>query len=189
MAKNFRLVHFDQSYYLEYSPDLDIDSGCAVKRYPISVAAANFLARASTTKRGLDMGKSSPPVEWQKLCKEIGLLAPHINTATATISEIAQLVHQANLLEFPASLTAYLNGDLQSVGLPHRDWIRLRHGAAGDFGTFKASETESGSEILEDEQGPPRISPDQHEVHLPGECVLRGAGGQRKRVLQLATPA
>ena len=166
VAKNFRLVHFDQSYYLEYSPDLDIDSGCAVKRYPISVAAANFLARASTTKRGLDMGKSSPPVEWQKLCKEIGLLAPHINTATATISEIAQLVHQANLLEFPASLTAYLNGDLQSVGLPHRDWIRLRHGAAGDFGTFKASETESGSEILEDEQGPPRISPDQHEVHL-----------------------
>ena len=166
VAMNFRLVHFDQSYYLEYSPDLDIDSGCAVKRYPISVAAANFLARASTTKRGLDMGKSSPPVEWQKLCKEIGLLAPHINTATATISEIAQLVHQANLLEFPASLTAYLNGDLQSVGLPHRDWIRLRHGAAGDFGTFKASETESGSEILEDEQGPPRISPDQHEVHL-----------------------
>lgn len=166
VAKNFRLVHFDQSYYLEYSPDLDIDSGCAVKRYPISVAAANFLARASTTKRGLDMGKSSPPVEWQKLCKEIGLLAPHINTATATISEIAQLVHQANLLEFPASLTAYLNGDLQSVGLPHRDWIRLRHGAAGDFGTFKASETESGSEIFEDEQGPPRISPDQHEVHL-----------------------
>ena len=166
VAKNFRLVHFDQSYYLEYSPDLDIDSGCAVKRYPISVAAANFLARASTTKRGLDMGKSSPPVEWQKLCEEIGLLAPHINTATATISEIAQLVHQANLLEFPASLTAYLNGDLQSVGLPHRDWIRLRHGAAGDFGTFKASETESGSEIFEDEQGPPRISPDQHEVHL-----------------------
>lgn len=166
VAKNFRLVHFDQSYYLEYSPDLDIDSGCAVKRYPISVAAANFLARASTTKRGLDMGKSSPPVEWQKLCKEIGLLAPHINTATATISEIAQLVHQANLLEFPASLTAYLNGDLQSVGLPHRDWIRLRHGAAGDYGTFKASETESGSEIFEDEQGPPRISPDQHEVHL-----------------------
>lgn len=166
VAKNFRLVHFDQSYYLEYSPDLDIDSGCAVKRYPISVAAANFLARASTTKRGLDMGKSSPPVQWQKLCKEIGLLAPHINTATATISEIAQLVHQANLLEFPASLTAYLNGDLQSVGLPHRDWIRLRHGAAGDFGTFKASETESGSEIFEDEQGPPRISPDQHEVHL-----------------------
>ena len=166
VAMNFRLVHFDQSYYLEYSPDLDIDSGCAVKRYPISVAAANFLARASTTKRGLDMGKSSPPVEWQKLCKEIGLLAPHINTATATISEIAQLVHQANLLEFPASLTAYLNGDLQSVGLPHRDWIRLRHGAAGDFGTFKASETESGSEIFEDEQGPPRISPDQHEVHL-----------------------
>ncbi|ODS67143.1 MAG: hypothetical protein ABS37_00930 [Acidovorax sp. SCN 65-108] len=166
VAKNFRLVHFDQSYYLEYSPDLDIDSGCAVKRYPISVAAANFLARASTTKRGLDMGKSSPPVEWQKLCKEIGLLAPHINTATATISEIAQLVHQANLLEFPASLTAYLNGDLQSVGLPHRDWIRLRHGAAGDFGTFKASETESGSEIFDDEQGPPRISPDQHEVHL-----------------------
>lgn len=165
-AKNFRLVHFDQSYYLEYSPDLDVDSGSAVKRYPISVAAANFLARASTTKRGLDMGKSSPPVEWQKLCKEIGLLAPHINTATATISEIAQLVHQANLLEFPASLTAYLNGDLQSVGLPHRDWIRLRHGAAGDFGTFKASETESGSEIFEDEQGPPRISPDQHEVHL-----------------------
>ena len=166
VAKNFRLVHFDQSYYLEYSPDLDIDSGCAVKRYPISVAAANFLARASTTKRGLDMGKSSPPVEWQKLCKEIGLLAPHINTATATISEIAQLVHQANLLEFPASLAAYLNGDLQSVGLPHRDWIRLRHGAAGDLGTFKASETESGSEIFEDEQGPPRISPDQHEVHL-----------------------
>lgn len=102
----------------------------------------------------------------KKLCKEIGLLAPHINTATATISEIAQLVHQANLLEFPASLAAYLNGDLQSVGLPHRDWIRLRHGAAGDLGTFKASETESGSEIFEDEQGPPRISPDQHEVHL-----------------------
>ncbi|WP_431150954.1 hypothetical protein [Acidovorax facilis] len=165
-AKNFRLVHFDQSYYLEHSPDLDIDSGCAVKRYPISVTAANFLARASTTKRGLDMGKSSPPVEWLKLCKEIGLLAPHINTATATISEIAQLVHQANLLEFPASLTAYLNGDLPSVGLPHRDWIRLRHGAAGDFGTFKASGTESGSENFEDEQGPPRVSPDQHEVHL-----------------------
>lgn len=165
-AKNFRLVHFDQSYYLEYSPDLDVDSGCAVKRYPISVATANFLARASTSKRCLDMGRSSPPDEWQSICQEIGLPTPHINTPTTTISALAQLVHQANLLEFPASLAAYMNGDLQSVGLPHRDWIRLRRGAAGDFGTRQASVTESGSEIFEDEQGPPQASQDPLEVHL-----------------------
>lgn len=165
-AKNFRLVHFDQSYYLEYSPDLDVDSGCAVKRYPISVATANFLARASTSKRGLDMGKSSPPDEWQSICQKIGLLTVHAKTPTATISELAQLVHQANLLEFPASLAAYLNGDLQSVGLPHRDWIRLRHGAAGDFGTFNAAETESDSENFEDEQGPPQVPPDANAVYL-----------------------
>ena len=28
-----------------------------------------------------------------------------------------------------------------------------------------------------------------NEKAVPGECVLRGAGGQRKRVLQLAAPA
>ncbi len=164
-GKNFRLVHFDQSYHLEYSPDLDVDSGSAVKRYPISVATANFLARASTSKRDLDMDKSSPPVEWQKICQETGLLTLQAKSITATISALAQLVHQANLLEFPALLAAYLNGDIQSVGLPHRDWIRLQRGAAGDFGTPQASVTESGSGKFEDEQSPPRLSLENHEVH------------------------
>jgi hypothetical protein len=53
-------------------------------------------------------------------------------TADALLEQLAHSVRQANVLELPGVVAAYLDGRVTSWGAPPADWVRLFKGKAYD---------------------------------------------------------
>ena len=159
--KNFRLVLFQQRYHLEHSPGLDKVDEVPVRRYEISGTTAILLAKAKATTYILDVRKWPVVDRLRDLGQPFAVDARQFASLQTYVLAIATHIRQANALQYPGLIAAYLNGDIVSVGLRHADWVRVMLGKAVIFTPSEGaidSDAGSGTESKnsdEDENEPP----------------------------------
>lgn len=127
---NLRMVRLHGRLYLEYGPALDRLPDSPFKRYPLQEFAARLIDRTKSAKRKLDAGKEALNADMQAFAKAAGIGTTESLTVSGLISELAQIVGQANACELPGVLGGYLNGTVVSAALRHVDWIRCEKGVA-----------------------------------------------------------
>jgi integrase len=166
--KNFRLVLFQQRYHLEHSAGLDKVADVPVRRYGLSETTAILLAKAKATTYNLDVRKWPVADRFRDIGQPFGFDARQFTSLQTCVLAIAAHVRQANALQYPGLITAYLNGDIVSAGLRHADWVRVMLGKAvifaqpevatdGDAGSGAESEdsdeddNEPPSELMDDD--------------------------------------
>lgn len=129
-GKNFRLVLFQKRYHLEHSPGLDKVPDAPVRRHEVSATAAVLLARGKSSNYKLDLRQWPVPKALCVIGQPLGLNQKESTRLQAWVLAIAAQVRQANILQHPGLVAAYLNGDIVSAGLHHADWVRVTLGKA-----------------------------------------------------------
>ncbi len=131
--RNYRLVQYKDSVYLEYAPALrPEDPQAAVQRYHISPATAQVLNHALKNKRRWKKDDSLPP--WLKPLREtIDAEMSAAKTVVGFIKWLTPVVQQANIQQFPGVVAACLNGYIHSIALNWADWVRMDTGHALHF--------------------------------------------------------
>lgn len=173
--RNFRLVKFQNCYHLEHSPGLDKIDEVPVRRYSIDATTAMLLARAKTSTNSIDIRKRATSSRFLDIAESFCLDARKTQTFQSFVFAIAEHVRQANVVQYPGLVASYLNGELVSTGLDHRDWIRAVLGKspiALPAATSKVStETVERNEDTEDEELAPSSEVDSSYIVWPGSLV------------------
>jgi len=124
---NYRLVIFQNKYYLEYSERLDENSSAIpVRRFPISSQAAGLLDRANQSRRKPDLSLNPIP-DWLKPLRD-GLKRARIETIHDLIDSLCDKMNQVNAMSLPGIVSGYLAGRTLSAGIDWYDWVRLTTG-------------------------------------------------------------
>lgn len=129
-GRNFRLVAFGDSAFLEHAPALDREPMAPCRRYRLGGTAAALLSRAKASRYGLDISERPVPTELVRIGQACGM---HTSPETSTSHWIQAwwpLVQQCNQMHFPGLVAAYLNGQVVTAALHHADWLRGHLGFA-----------------------------------------------------------
>ncbi|WP_161955568.1 hypothetical protein, partial [Escherichia coli] len=78
-GRNFRLLAFDGSAFLEHAPGLDREPKAPCRRYRMDSAAAVLLAKARTSSYRIDIADRPVPTELQQVAHACGI---HASTET-----------------------------------------------------------------------------------------------------------
>ncbi len=127
---HWRVVRLNNSFFIEWSPsdDLTEKPTAPIERFAISLRCAWLLNERIR-------GKGRRQIAWNDngvahdVAAVIRLSEPSDPAAdpTATLRHVTSIVDQANAIELPGSVAAYLSQRLQAASLPWGDWIRLHH--------------------------------------------------------------
>lgn len=121
---NFRLVKFKSQYYLEYSETLQIDDPFTpVERHLLTAKTAKLLHNLLVKKQS----KFKYPSELKPLLDKIKNGAEHKNDKDFKyyIKRLSRITHNANSIELPGTLSAYLSRRVTSCSLNWIDWARI----------------------------------------------------------------
>ena len=129
-GRNFRLVTFGGSAYLEHAPGLDRDVTAPFRRYRLDGTAAALLARARAGSYRLEIADRPVPTEMQQIAEFCGLRMPMQCSTREWVQYWLPLVQQCNQLTLPGLVAAYLNGQIVTAALHHADWLRVHRGVA-----------------------------------------------------------
>lgn len=128
---HWRAVRLKDSFYLEWNPSDSLVSipRAPVQRFPISVRCAWLLHHAVKGKKRRKT--------WDQCTQHaapLGLIlaahqtVPAITESNSLLKMAAQLVDQANAIELPGTVAAFLAGRITPASLPWADWIQARSG-------------------------------------------------------------
>lgn len=129
-GRNFRLLAFAGSAFLEHAPGLDREPMAPCRRYRMDGAAAALLAKVRTGSYRLDIADRPVPTELQQVAHACGIHASTKATTSQWVQAWLPLVQQCNQMHFPGWVAAYLNGQLVTAALHHADWLRVHRGVA-----------------------------------------------------------
>ncbi len=164
--RNYRLVTFQRAYFLEHSPGLDKVANTPVRRYAISETTFMLLAKAKIATITLDARQWPVSDSLLNLGKPFGPDAKQ-KTLRPTLLAMATQVQQANALQYPGVIAAYLNGEIVTAGLRHADWARVTLGKALNFKSPDHPEDDDAAADAnseDDENSPPPETVDTHFV-------------------------
>ncbi|OGQ56859.1 MAG: hypothetical protein A3J24_07970 [Deltaproteobacteria bacterium RIFCSPLOWO2_02_FULL_53_8] len=164
-GKNFRLVLFQKRYYIEHSPGLDKAPDAPVRRHAVSAAAAVLLARGKSSTYRLDLRQWPVADLLRVIGQPFGLDDRQFESLQSCTLAIAIHVRQANALQYPGLVAAYLNGDIISAGLHHLDWVRVSLGKAVSPAALARPGSDASKSDTEDE--------DENDA-LPSEAMDEG---------------
>lgn len=129
-AQNFRVLQFQEAYFLEHGPSLDRYPTSPVRRFKISEMTAALLATARLGQNRLHVAARPLSPLLLRLSEALGASGADTPTLGDFVKQLASTVNQANAQQFPGFVAAYLNGQIVSVGLHHLDWVRVQLGRA-----------------------------------------------------------
>ena len=158
-GRNFRLLAFNGSAFLEHAPGLDREPKAPCRRYRMDGAAAVLLAKARTGSYRIDIADRPVPTELQQIAHACGIHASTETTTRQWVQAWLPLVQQCNQMSFPGVVSAYLNGQLVTAALHHADWLRVHRGLAFQLPALnhntpdKASEDEAWTTDAQAESG------------------------------------
>jgi integrase len=126
-GRGYRLVRLGSAYYLEYG-QINCDNDVAGRRFRISNRTAEWLHHSRDARPLKPTDKL--PTTLQGL---FGNLASMPSTVAAMLTDLAQIVEQANALSFPGVVCGVLAGKIESTALGWRDAVRLHCGRKIDI--------------------------------------------------------
>lgn len=124
----WRVVRLDDNFFIEWSPSDDLTSkpDAPVQRFTVSRRCAwllNVRIRGKGRRRSAWAGTGIARVLTEANCP---LETPdRAEDPEQALRVITAIVDQANVIELPGSVAAYLSQRLQAASLPWGDWIRL----------------------------------------------------------------
>ncbi len=164
--KDVTPIVIGRTAWLEYRADLETypDQPCA--RYPLTARAARWLDQALSATRGGPPASRIPEVLSSLRERLVDDQVGDAASASDFMSRLSAKMAQANLLELPSAVAAYLDGRIESWGLPPHDWIRVLTGRArrepgADHETMGKNQGAPASS--KQRQAPPRT---QHRTRL-----------------------
>jgi integrase len=149
--QHFRIQSFNEAYFLEHAPSLDRHPSSPVRRYKISEMTAALLVTARSGSYKLTIEKLSLPPSLRPLVDILGLDTNSDISALGFVQKLAITVNQANAQQFPGFVSAYLNGQIVSVGLRHLDWIRVQTGYAVELPKHEVRALDDESDTTSEE--------------------------------------
>jgi hypothetical protein len=120
-GRGYRLVRLGQRYYLEYG-QANEGNDVAGRRFPISNRTAEWLHHSRNARAFKPT--DAIPTSLQDL---FGNLPGMSNTVAAALSNLSQIVEQANALSLPGVVCGVLAGKIESTALGWHDIVRLRY--------------------------------------------------------------
>jgi hypothetical protein len=145
-GRNFRLLAFNGSAFLEHAPGLDREPKAPCRRYRMDGAAAVLLAKARTGSYRIDIADRPVPTELQQIAHACGIHASTETTTRQWVQAWLPLVQQCNQMSFPGVVSAYLNGQLVTAALHHADWLRVHRGLAFQLPALNHNTPDKASE-------------------------------------------
>lgn len=125
--RRYRLIRLRHAYYLEYG-QINSDNEVAGRRFRISPRTAGRLYHSRDARPIKPTDKAPPSL--RGLFENL-TIAP--STIAAMLTDLAQIVEQANALSFPGVVCGVLAGKIESTALGWHDTVRLHCGRKIDL--------------------------------------------------------
>jgi len=134
--KHFRLIESNKAFYLEYADNLNIaDPYACTKRFQISEHCAYLLNKSLNKKSAFLTSQMSIPEKLDNFFQK----ANYDNNPNLlnTIFAIANRIEQANAIEMPGLICAYLSERVESYSLTWNDWLRFERNNPVEIPVYK----------------------------------------------------
>lgn len=119
-ACNYRVVHWQNKFYLEHHRLLDNFPQAPVSRYRVTRRCACWLDSVQGNSNKVDAAKFALPESWTALLPS-SLRGEIPATAGNFVVWLSSVVGQANQIDRPGLVAGYLSGRLACSALPHQD--------------------------------------------------------------------